>query len=262
LLQRSFLSLKVDQGSIVVNSTTYNPIPVFIFITSFSGGLTTSSLIKQEPFAGGVNQILTTKIKVLTPLQPSGVGNWAFNSEFLSYNYNLGEYTFNGVYSGGVDTTIGQLYVEILDSTLNPLVPPLVLYNDLTPQNYISRQSLVNIFNAANPFPNNFQINLINPSSSSCTIQSPPNSFEYFNTNKFRYSYTYFSDQYSDYIDITTTFANGVDPTLTPYEGIFQVGDIGTFVNDNPCEATIAEQDCLSNKQVSNIIQHINKLVR
>lgn len=261
-LNGSFLLLKVDQGSIVVNSTTYNPLPVFIFITSFSGGLTTSSLIKQEPFAGGVNEILTTKIKVLTPLQPSGVGNFAFNSEVLSYNYNLGEYIFNGFYLGGIDTTIGQLYVEILDSTLNPLVPPLVLYNDLTPQNYISRQSLVNIFNAANPFPNNFQINLINPLSSSCTIQSPPNSFEYFNANNFRYSYTYVSDQYSDYIDITTTFANGVDPTLTPYEGIFQVGDIGTFVNDNPCEATIAEQECLSNKQVSNIIQHINKLVR
>jgi len=56
---------------------------------------------------------------------------------------------------------------------------------------------------------------------------------------------------------------SGVDPTQETYEAFFQVdGNTGTFVNDNPCEATIAEQDCLSNKQVSNIIQHINKLVR
>jgi hypothetical protein len=56
---------------------------------------------------------------------------------------------------------------------------------------------------------------------------------------------------------------SGVDPTQEIYESPFEVdGNTGTFVNDNPCEATIAEQDCLSNKQVSNIIQHINKLVR
>jgi hypothetical protein len=263
-LNGTFLLLKVDQGSIVINSTTYNFFPAFIFITSFSGGLITPSLIKQEPFAGGVGEILTTKIKVLTPIQTSGVGNWAFNSEFLSYNYNLGEYVFNGVYSGGVDTTIGRLYVEILDSTLNPLVPPLILYDDgSTPQNYLSRQSLVNIFNNLNSTPPpNFQINLLNPSSSSCIIQSPTNSFEYFNAYNFRYSYNYESLQYDDYIDITSTFSNGIDPTLTSYTGEFVNGDIGTFVTSNPCEPTTAEQECLSNADITNIIRHIDRIVK
>ena len=263
----ALVGLEVILGTVDIDGTTYLAGSSYILPTGFLGGLTALTPIRSVNFIGGINPIPTKRVRFTTPIQLTtapvfGTGNWQYNGEILTFDLNFGEYTDNNNYLGGIDPTVGQLYVEILNSTLNPLVPPLVLYEDDTPQNYISRQSLVNIFNAANPFPNNFQINLINPSSSSCTIQSPPNSFEYFNTNNFRYSYTYFSDQYSDYIDITTTFANGVDPTLTPYEGIFQIGDIGTFVNDNPCEATIAEQECLSNKQVSNIIQHINKLVR
>jgi hypothetical protein len=263
----ALVGLEVILGTVNIDGTTYLAGSSYIFPTTFSEGLTVLTPIRSVNFIDGVNAIQTKKVRFRTPIQLTtapnfGTGNWQYNDETLNYDFNSGQYTDNNNYLGGIDPTVGQLYVEILDSTLNPLVPPLILYDDATPQNYISRQSLVNIFNAANPFPNNFQINLINPSSSSCTIQSPPNSFEYFNTNNFRYSYTYFSDQYSDYIDITTTFANGVDPTLTPYEGIFQIGDIGTFVNDDPCEATIAEQECLSNKQVSDIIKHINKLVR
>jgi hypothetical protein len=68
--------------------------------------------------------------------------------------------------------------------------------------------------------------------------------------------------QYADYVDIITTFAGGVDPTLTPYEGIFQQGDIGTFVTSNPCEPTIAEQECLTNNDVVNIIRHIDRIVK
>jgi hypothetical protein len=268
-----------NAGSVVINSTTYlttanwadSPITGAIF----AGGQSfPPTLIKQIPFTGGVNQITTSKVRFRSPLQPTtspqyGTGNWAYNSQFLSYNYNFGDYVFNGVYSGGIDPTVGKLKVEVLTSGLNPLPPPLIsnLYTDSTPQNYLSRQLLVNIFNNTNSFPNNFQINLLNPSSSVCTIQSPPTSFDYFNTHVFRYSYEYVSSQsiggqYADYVDVTTTFSGGVDPVLTPYEGEFQSGDIGTFVTDNPCEPVVVEQECLSNNDIISIIKHIDKIVR
>jgi len=257
-LNGSSLSVSVSQGSVVINSNTYSSSIPFT-IAFFNGGLTTQSLIKQEPFAGGVGAILTTRIKILTPNQPSGVGNWAFNSEFLSYNYNLGEYTVNGVYSGGIDTTVGQLTVEILDPLLAVYA---TLYDDLTPQNYLSRQSLINIFNAANPLPVNFQI-IYSPNPNKNTFLSPTDSFSYFNNYIFRYSYDYVSPQYTDIVDADRSFVNsGVDPVLTPYEGIFQQGDIGTFVTSNPCEPTIAEQECLTNNDVVNIIRHIDRIVK
>ena len=195
---------------------------------------------------------------------PYGTGNWAYNLANFSYDYNSGDYLISNTYLGGIDPTVGRLYVEILDSTLNPLVPPLILYDDgITPQNYLSRQSLVNIFNNLNSTPPpDFQINLLNPSSSSCIIQSPTNSFEYFNAYNFRYSYNYESLQYDDYIDITSTFSNGIDPTLTSYTGEFVNGDIGTFVTSNPCEPTTAEQECLSNADITNIIRHIDRIVK
>ena len=251
--------LTVLQGSVGVLSTT----------SSFTGGVTNSILINSATFSGGKDAVPTTKVKFYTPFQPLtapeyGTGNWAFNGETLTYDYNTGDYNINDNYSGGIDPTVGSLTVKILDPALTVYY---TLYDDsTTPQNYISRQSLVNIFNAANPLPVNFQISLLN-SSSLATFLSPTDSFSFFNNYTFRYSYNYISDQstggqYVSIINDDSLFANGVDPTLTPYEGIFQIGDIGTFVNDNPCEATIAEQECLSNKQVSNIIQHINKLVR
>jgi hypothetical protein len=96
---------------------------------------------------------------------------------------------------------------------------------------------------------------------------SPPTSFDFFNTYKFRYSYIYVSSdstggQYTDYVDITSEFADGEDPDLVPYGGTFRQGDIGLFVNDNPCEETIAEQECLTNNDVNKIIAHIDKLVK
>jgi hypothetical protein len=55
---------------------------------------------------------------------------------------------------------------------------------------------------------------------------------------------------------------SGVNPTSVPYSGTFEEGNIGLFVNDNPCEETTAEQECLSNNDVSKIIAHIDKLVK
>jgi hypothetical protein len=232
--------------------------------SNFQGGTQSSNvLIKQAAFSGGVAPLTTTRVKFNSPTQPLiapeyGTGNWAFNSEFFTYNYNLAEYVINNLYSGGIDPTVGQLIVEILESDLTPYA---TLYNDITPQNYISRQSLANIFNATNPFPDNFQISLV-VGSALAQFLSPPTSFDYFNTFKFRYSYDYVSPQYTDYVDVTTTFIGGVDPVLTPYDGEFVEGDIGTFVTDNPCIPTTVEQTCLSNNQVLNIINKITKMCK
>lgn len=238
---------------------------------TFIGGVTNTTFINSATFTGGKDAVPTTKVRFYTPppnqsAPQYGTGNWAFNGETLTYDYNTGQYNISDAYSGGVDPTVGQLYVEILDSSSNPLVPPLILYNDGTPQNYFNRQAVVNAFNAANPLPVNFQISLFGGSPLAAFL-SPTDSFSYFNGYKFRYSYMYVSSQstggqYADYVDITTTFTGGVDPVLTPYEGIFQQGDIGTFVTSNPCEPTVAEQECLTNNDVVNIIRHIDRIVK
>lgn len=266
----TIIILEVSAGSVQIDSINYiSSINSYYLPQTFSGGATFPSLIKQVPFINGQDFITTSRVRFRSPLQPTivspyGTGNWIYNSTNLSYDYNSGDYLIINGYSGGIDPTVGRLTVEVLDSGLNPLPPPLIsnLYTDSNPQNYLSRQSLVNIFNNTNSFPNNFQINLVNPSSSSCTIQSPPTSFDYFNTHVFRYSYNYESPQYTDYVDVTTTFSGGVDPVLTPYEGEFQQGDIGTFVTDNPCEPIVVEQECLSNNDIISIIKHIDKIVR
>jgi hypothetical protein len=253
-------------GSVVINGLQFlvsGGWPPNYTLTSFENGGYATTLIKQATFANGVASITTTKVKFKSPVQPLiapeyGTGNWAFNFEFFFYDYNVGEHFIPTTYSGGIDPTVGQLTVEILTSLLAPYA---TLYNDITPQNYLSRQALVNTFNATNPFPLNFQISLFQGSPLSGFL-SPPTSFDYFNNYKFRYSYDYVSPQYTDYVDVTTTFINGVDPVLTHYQGEFVEGNIGTFVTDNPCTPTIATQTCLTNNQASKIIQHINKLTK
>jgi hypothetical protein len=259
--------LEVTQNTVNINGNSYVAIGGYLLSSSFSGGNMFSTLIKQVSFIGGVNIIPTKKVRFITPIQSTlppdfGTGNWQYNGEILSFDLNFGEYTPNNSplgYLGGIDPTVGELIVDILDTLLNPYAQ---LYIDLTPQNYQSRQLLVNAFNATNPFPNNFQINLVSPTSAFCNILSPPTSFDYFNNYTFKYSYFYVSPQYTDYVDVTTTFSGGVDPVLTPYEGEFQQGDIGTFVTDNPCEPIVVEQECLSNTDITNIINHIDRIVK
>lgn len=260
-----------DVGVITINGQVYSASRGFFNfpISSFQGGSQLDSLIKQAAFAGGVAPRTTTKVRFRSPLQPTnvfpyGTGNFAFNAiEDLTYDYNVGEYDIDATYSGGIDPTVGQLTVQVLDSGLNPLPPPFIsnLYTDTTPQNYISRQSLASIFNATNAFPDNFQISLF-PVFPLAAFLSPPTSFDYFNTHKFRYSYNYVSPQYADYVDVTTTFIGGVDPVLTHYLGEFAEGDIGPFITDNPCTPTIVTQSCLTNNQVNKIITHIDKLAK
>jgi hypothetical protein len=55
----------------------------------------------------------------------------------------------------------------------------------------------------------------------------------------------------------------GVNPTEETYEAPFEVdGNVGTFQNNDSCANTIAEQECLSNKDITNIIRHIDRIVK
>jgi hypothetical protein len=255
------LSLLVVSGTVIVNTVPYSTAPL-INISSFTGGSTTTSLIKEESFEGGLASISTTKVRFYSPIQPLttpvfGTGNWVYNGFILTYDYNTSEYVINGVFDNGIDPTVGQFTAEVLEADLDPYA---TLYDDLPPQNYTSRQALVDSFNAS---PDNLDFQIKLPLVGNVVqFLSPPDSFSFFNGYIFRYSYDYVSPQYTDYVNVNSTFINGVDPTLTPYEGTFDEGNIGLFVNDNPCEETTAEQECLTNKQVSDIINHINKLVK
>ena len=224
-------------------------------------------MIKQVAFSGGVAPIPTTRVRFYTPEQPLadpiyGTGNWAYNTvEQLEYDYDLGDYEATGIYSGGIDPTVGQFTVEVLEADLDPYA---ILYNDSDPQNYLSKQALVDSFNAD---PNNLDFQIVLPLVGNLNkFLSPPDSFAFFNDYIFRYSYDYVSPQYADYEDIDTTFGAigindvGVDPTLTSYEGTFGEGNIGTFVNDHPCEDKVNEVVCLTNDQAQIIINELKSL--
>jgi hypothetical protein len=260
------LTLIVSSGTVIIDLIPYST-NAFIDIGVFDDGDSPKTLLKEDTFEGGLPAVGTKTVRFYSPVQgfsTYGTGNFAYNGDLLVYNYNTDEYTITNNYSGGIDPTVGQFTVQILDNTMTPYGPPL--YQDSLPQNYQSRQELADAFNAENPFPLNFEISLFQGSALAQYL-SPPTSFDFFNTYKFRYSYIYVSSdstggQYTDYVDITSTFNSGEDPDLVPYGGTFRQGDIGLFVNDNPCEETIAEQECLTNNDVNKIIAHIDKLVK
>jgi hypothetical protein len=191
---------------------------------------------------------------LVTFTAPSTTGS-EYNTTNLNYTLFSETYIDDSTYSGGIDTTVGTLTINLLDSS-DVFVSQL--YQDPSPQNYTT---VTELFGRLNTSPNNmdfyYVFGFINN-----IFNSPVDSFAFYEGEKIQITYNYESDEYED-VDITRTLDDGIDPTLETYESPFEVdGNTGTFINDNPCEATIAEQDCLSNKQVSNIIQHINKLVR
>jgi len=257
----STISLQVYSGSVTINGNSYLPSPSFD-IASFTGGLTTPTPVKQVAFAGGVAPIPTSRVKFTAPAQPLtsplfGTGNFAYNGEELEYDYNAGDFTIIGTYIGGIDPTVGQFTAELF-TPLPVSVLEDILYVDSTPQNYANRQELVNAFNTG---PDNLDFQITLPLVGNVVqFLSPPDSFSFFNNFIFRYSYNYLSPQYTDYENINSTFINGVDPTLMPYEGVFGVGAIGEFVNDNPCEDTVNELVCLTNDQAEIIINELKSL--
>jgi hypothetical protein len=185
---------------------------------------------------------------------PSNTG-FAYNGTFLNYDFFGTGYNYTSEWQLGEDPTTGSLTVNLLN-IFNGLVS--TLYVDSTSQYYPNYSAIVAALN-------NSSVNLGFSNTSSVDrfqFFSPEDSFAYYNTYKIQILFDYDSEQYSD-IDEKTILSNGVDPTLVVYsEPFLNDYTIGDFVNDNPCEETIAEQECLTNKQVSDIINHINKLVK
>jgi hypothetical protein len=166
-----------------------------------------------------------------------------------------------------------NFYQELIPLGItDPLIPSTNNYTITIPDitEYIVGEIYIIEFSEDNDYPGNTTLNINNlnpitiyknglPISPGNITLLPPIPYNL----KLQYDGTNFNILDSSWEKIKTFLPSGVDPTEETYEAFFEVdGNTGTFVNDNPCEATIAEQDCLSNKQVSNIIQHINKLVR
>jgi len=230
-------------------------------IPILSGGSetpTNQSIISTSIFAGGG---LTVYDKVRFTADPAEQ-TWIYNGEDFIYNNVTDSYTDSDPFTGGIDTTIGQLYLGLSAPAVPffPGTPPYTLYSDSSPVNYSSFQEWVT---AINNNPNNLGFSTSNILTD-FRINSPQNSFAYFNNgNEFELYYTYDSPQYAgDNYGQSIPIENGVDPTLTPYEGQFVAGVLGDFINTDPCAPSIVTQTCLSNAQVSKIITHINKLTK
>jgi hypothetical protein len=140
------------------------------------------------------------------------------------------------------------------------LDPFYTLYTDLTPFNYTS---FLGWANAINTSVDNLDFSA-SVLSTDFTVHSPEDSFAYFNDGpNLELIYTYASPQWSGFnYDQELPIENGLDPVLVPYEGPFVAGDLGDFINTDPCAPTVVEQTCLSNSQISKIITHIDKLVK
>jgi hypothetical protein len=207
----------------------------------------TAGMSCQFAFISGSNTAVTYRA-------PSNTG-FAYNSTFLSYDFFGTGYNYVSNWQLGSDPTTGKLTVNLLN-IFNGLVS--TLYVDSTSQYYPNYSAIVAALN-------NSSVNLGFSNTSSVDrfqFFSPEDSFAFYNTYKIQILFDYDSEQYSD-IDEKTILSNGVDPTLVVYSKPFLNNyTIGDFVNDNPCEETTAEQECLTNNDVNKIIAHINKLVK
>lgn len=239
-----------------------------IIVTQATGGI----IIQSNPtptFLGGTDTVTNVDIKTFNlggyteydevrfTANPD-VYTWEYNGSDFIYTNVTNSYSDPGTFTGGNDNTAGQLYLELIDVN-NPLNSQ-ILYQDLTAFNYASFQQFTTPINASST---NLGFSA-NSTSTSLIINSPLNSFAYFNSNyRLLLTYTYASPQWvGDNYSYTNDINNGVDPILTPYEGIFVSGVLGDFINTDPCTPTVVTQTCLTNAQVNKIITHINKLIK
>jgi len=177
---------------------------------------------------------------------------WAYNETELSYIFDGDGYDYTSEWQFGVDTTAGSFAVALIDTLSNTVL----LYNDTTIVNYSSYEEFQTAFN--NSLNNlGFSLEIVEKD----FIFSPPiNTFEFYNDYQIELIYSYASSEYT-LVQEYKEFENGVNPALVAYDGIFApTGYLGDFINDNPCTPKIIEQTCLSNNDVENIINHINKM--
>ena len=244
-------------GKQILTIQTADGVATQATIPVLSGGSQSSTLISTSIFAGGG---LTPYDKVRFTADPA-VYTWEYNgSDFIYTNLSVSpDYIYPGEFFDGNDNTAGQ--VSLLLTNPPPIYPNPIytLYNDVAPVNYTSFQGWANAINTS---ANNLDFSA-SVLTTDFTVHSPENSFSYFNDSNLALSYIYASPQWSGFdYDQELPIENGVDPVLTPYEGSFTAGDLGDFINANPCTPTVVEQTCLTNSQISKIVKHIDKLVK
>ena len=241
------------QTIIASNGVTIQTIPV----PTFSGGTNNApATIANSIFSGGG---LTTYDVVTFTADPAIYTN-AYNDSTLTYT-NLSAfpvYDYPGIFLGGIDNTAGQITLELLQASTNTT---WTLYQDPTAYNYFSFQQWATFISESTSTNLDFSASVVD---TNFTIHSPEDSFAYFNVDYNLFlGYNYASPQWLDntYGQLYT-ITNGVDPVLTSYEGPFVSGDLGDFINTDPCAPSTVTQTCLTNSQISKVIQHIDKLVK
>ena len=190
----------------------------------------------------------------ITYSAPVGTGS-EYNGTSLTYDFYGTGYTYTSNWQLGVDPSTGRLTINLLN-IFNAVVA--TLYVDSVDKYYSNYQEIVDALNNS--------LNNLGFSNSSLGDRfqyfSPEDSYAFYNTFKINVLFNYTFPDYTD-INEQALLANGVDPTLVTYSDLFSnTATIGDFINDNPCTPETIEQTCLSNKDVSKIIAHIDKLVR
>jgi hypothetical protein len=158
-------------------------------------------------------------------------------------------------YEGGTDSNcIFSIDVSTLlgPGLLTIIVDGVTIYN--SNEEFTTVEEFITYFNDNNTLG----ITVSSPNALQLSFTSPEFSFESYNgilVEIFNYK-----GIYSEYNE---TYAGGIDPTLNSYEGTFTLNESSEdFINNNPCEPETVEQTCLSNKDVVNIIKHIDRIIK
>jgi hypothetical protein len=135
---------------------------------------------------------------------------------------------------------------------LTIIVDGVTIYN--SNEEFTTVEEFITYFNDNNTLG----ITVSSPNALQLSFTSPEFSFESYNgilVEIFNYK-----GIYSEYNE---TYAGGIDPTLNSYEGTFTLNESSEdFINNNLCEPETVEQTCLSNKDVVNIIKHIDRIIK
>lgn len=173
-------------------------------------------------------------------------------------------------YFNGPDLSFRQEIIPL--GITDPLIPGSNNYTITIPDitEYIVGEIYVIGFSEDNDYPGNTTLNInnlgpitiysngfpINPGFITLLLLTSFNiKLEYDGTN-----FIVLQDSWERF---KTFLPAGVNPTQEEYKSAFEVnGNVGTFENNDSCEPTVAEQECLTNNDVVNIIRHIDRIVK
>lgn len=246
--------VNITPGNIIVTDETLGVIysqnsagfvTVADYIESFNLN-NTAGMTCEFAFISGSNTAITYTA-------PEGTG-WSYNGTSLTYDFYGTGYTYTSNWQDGEDPSTGRLTINLLNA-LGVIIS--TLYFDSVDTYYSNYPAIVNALNTSTT-----NLGFSNSSSGNrFEFFSPEDSYAYYNSFRINVLFNYTSNQYTD-VNQTLVLGSGVNPTLVTYSDLFDnTATIGNFINDNPCTPEPVEQTCLSNKDVINIIKHIDRIV-